>query len=207
MFHITSSIGVVLFWEISLDQDNFCFFIYSGIFAFHCFLMFILLVLLNPVLVSWVYLPSPISFGLSFFLVGESVFLTVVTQVSLFPIQLFFLYSFLDSLFRCLVYYHFTPCEFFQPANISELSVESEWKQVFSGLQASLQYSGQFHQCCNLNRLNSYSDFQFFGDLPSMRTMIGITINSTVFLVLWQNPSICLSFHFLLCTICGLLKW
>ena len=42
-----------------------------------------------------------------------------------------------------------------------DLSLESEWEQVSSGLQDSSEYSSRFLLCCGLDYIYSSSDFQF----------------------------------------------
>ena len=54
-------------------------------------------------------------------------------------------------------------CEIFTPALAG--SRESEWQQVSTGLQDSFQYSSRSHQCCNLDSLNSSSEFLSFTSL------------------------------------------
>ena len=39
--------------------------------------------------------------------------------------------------------------EFFTPALGDDLSLESEWLQVFSSQQDSFQYPGRSQQCCS----------------------------------------------------------
>ena len=57
--------------------------------------------------------------------------------------------------------YSLYPCEFFTPALVDGLSIESEWQQVSKNLQDSSQFSGRSQQCCNLDDLDSFSEFQF----------------------------------------------
>ena len=88
---------------------------------------------------------------------------------------------------------------------------------VSSGLQDSSQYSGQSQQCCSLNCLDSSSDFQLFqfpfqsfGDSSKHTKYNWYHHHPPVpqfLLVLRQGLSICLSFHFLLFSLCGLLEW
>ena len=53
-----------------------------------------------------------------------------------------------------------TPCEFFTPALIDGLSLESGWQQVSLSLKDFSQYSGQPQQCSNLDGLFSSPNFQ-----------------------------------------------
>ena len=62
-------------------------------------------------------------------------------------------------------YHYFTPCEFFTPASVSGLSMESAWLQVSSEVQDSSQYSDQSHQCNSLENFNSSIVFHFFQSL------------------------------------------
>ena len=89
--------------------------------------------------------------------------------------------------------------------------------QVFLGLQDFSQYSSWSQQCRHLNDRDSSSDFQLF---QYFYQSFGDSSEHTyenwyhrhqhvaqIFLVLWQGPSIFLSFHFLLISLCSLLKW
>ena len=58
--------------------------------------------------------------------------------------------------------YYFIFGEIFKSALADGLLLESEWQQVTSGLQDSGQYSVRSQQCCGLNSLDSFSDFQLF---------------------------------------------
>ena len=77
-------------------------------------------------------------------------------------------------------YPNFFLWEFFRAAYIGLLSLESKWQQVSSGLHDSSQYSDRSQQCCNLNGLNSSSDFQFLQSpletVTSAPTTTGITV-------------------------------
>ena len=59
-------------------------------------------------------------------------------------------------------YYYFTPSEFFTPVLISDISLESEWHQVSSGLQDCSQYFDQCYQCSSLNNLDFSFHFRLF---------------------------------------------
>ena len=59
------------------------------------------------------------------------------------------------------MHYYYTSHKFFALTLAGGLSRESDWQQV-SGLQDSSHYSGYSQQCCNLDGLDSSSDFQFF---------------------------------------------
>ena len=61
---------------------------------------------------------------------------------------------------RCYHYY-FISYNFFTLASADGLSLEFEWQQFCPGPQDSTQYSGQSHQFCSLNGLDSY--FHVFG--------------------------------------------
>ena len=52
------------------------------------------------------------------------------------------------------------PCKFFTPALADDLSLESEWQQVTSGLQDSSQYSSWPKKCWSLGDLCLSSNFQ-----------------------------------------------
>ena len=54
------------------------------------------------------------------------------------------------------------PWELFVPTLADGLSVNSKWQQVSSGVQDSSEYSDRSQQCCNLDDLDSSSDFQFY---------------------------------------------
>ena len=49
---------------------------------------------------------------------------------------------------------------FFTPVLADSFPLESDWQQVFSGLQDSSQYSGQSQQCCSLDGLHMSPYFQ-----------------------------------------------
>ena len=53
-----------------------------------------------------------------------------------------------------------TPCGFFTPALVDGLSLEPEWQQVSSSLHKSFLYFSQPQQCCSLDGLSLFSDFQ-----------------------------------------------
>ena len=59
-------------------------------------------------------------------------------------------------------YYYYYYYEFFTSVFANELSLESVWQQISSGLQDSSQYSSLFKQCCSLDGLDSSSDFKLF---------------------------------------------
>ena len=58
------------------------------------------------------------------------------------------------------MHYYITPCEFFTTTLADGLSLESEWQQISSGLQDSSQYYDRPQQCCSLNDIRSFLDFQ-----------------------------------------------
>ena len=66
-------------------------------------------------------------------------------------------------------YYCFILREFFTPVLAGGLSLESEWQQVPSGLQYSYYYSCQSLQCCDLDSLKPFTDYQFLSCLFSKR--------------------------------------
>ena len=65
-------------------------------------------------------------------------------------------------LFIVSYYNYFTFYKFFTPVLAGDLSLESEWQQVSSSVHDSSQYPGQSQQYCDLDGLDSSSDFQFF---------------------------------------------
>ena len=61
--------------------------------------------------------------------------------------------------------YYSTHWEFFPPALADGFLLVFEWQQVSSSLQDSSQYSDRSQQCCSLDGLGSFSDFQLFSSL------------------------------------------
>ena len=76
------------------------------------------------------------------------------------------------------------PCDFFTQVFVNGFS--PEWQQVSSGLQDSSQYSGRSQQCCNLDGLDSSSNFQclsfaFFFKFHAVIQQNGIIISSIIY--------------------------
>ena len=76
------------------------------------------------------------------------------------------------------------PCEFFTAALTGGLSLKSYWQQILLGLQNYSEYSSQSLWCLSF--------------LFSKRDNNISTSCFTAFSALWQDPSICLYFRFLL---------
>ena len=51
------------------------------------------------------------------------------------------------------------PLEFFESTFPDDISLESEWQQIFPSLQDSSRYSGRSQQCCSLDCLHLSSCF------------------------------------------------
>ena len=104
--------------------------------------------------------------------------------------------------------YYYTPGKFLIPDNAGEISLETKWQQLTSGLQHLSKYSGWAQQCGNLNGLDTLSDFQqilspfqAFGNCFKYSKYNWYHCHSHVrqfffFLVPWQCLSIFLSFLF-----------
>ena len=117
-------------------------------------------------------------------------------QWNIFPIQsCFALNSFWAYLLHSVILWLIIiiiiiPCEFFTLALAYSLSLESEWKQFYSGLPDSSQYSGRFQQCCSMmiSARPSISNFtplsKFSSIVPSAPTTTGTTVTLLPFLFL-----------------------
>ena len=103
------------------------------------------------------------------------------------------------ELFERTVYIFFYSLCIFIPALAGRLSQASERQQVSSCLQNFSGYSGGSQQCCSLNGLDSsFSILWRPFRVHQLQLISPSPTCSTVFLVLRQGPSNCLSFHFLL---------
>ena len=74
-------------------------------------------------------------------------------------------YSYTLSVLICCIFIILLIWESSTPTLADGFPVESKWKQVFSSLQNSYQYSGQSQQCFSLDGLHSFSYFQIFHPL------------------------------------------
>ena len=110
-----------------------------------------------------------------------------------------------------LAHHFYNPSfEFFTSIFVGKISQESKWQQVSSDFHDSSQYYGRSQQCCCLDSLDSYTDFQLFlfkhlETGPNTPTTIATNFILTFhsfFFVLWQDLSICQSFRFLLFSFC-----
>ena len=91
--------------------------------------------------------------------------------------------------------WYFTLCDFFSPA--VGLSLDTEREQVSSGLQDSSQYSSRSSLC--LDGLDSFNTFSnILGPFQAHKQQSQSSSCSIAFSVLWQGPSIYLSFQFIL---------
>ena len=80
-------------------------------------------------------------------------------------------------------YYYYTPCEFFPPALVDDLSLESGW------LRDSFQNSVWSQQCHTLDHLDLSSDFQLFQPyFMAFRTVhsVPITLSITIALMFYN---------------------
>ena len=119
--------------------------------------------------------------------------------------------SFLWLLWWSLWLYYCTFCEFFTPA----VSLSGVWMTAsllkFPGLFSvfwPILLSGwsQFFLCFPVSPVLSLSPWELF----KVHQLLLVSLSpsySTAFLVLWQGPSICQCFHFLLFFLCGLPEW
>ena len=94
-------------------------------------------------------------------------------------------------------------------------SKESEKLQIPSGLQDSQEYSSRCQLCASFCDLDFSSDFHSSSHFPNplgsfrvnrLQIVLLLPPCSTVFSVLWEDPSICQSFRFLLFSFCGSLE-
>ena len=103
----------------------------------------------------------------------------------------------------------FVPCSSVLPLILSfSCQLESTLKQVCARLNDSSQYSRWYYQCCGLDRFDSSSDFQSFQSFfpalwgpfqaQQLKLVSPWPTCSNVCFVLWQDPSISLSFCFLI---------
>ena len=145
------------------------------------------------------------------------------------PVSLFLKLFYLSLRCQCDYRYYYTLYEFSTPVLVDCLSLETEWQQVSSGPQDSSQYSGRSQQYCNLNDLDFHL-FQFlfhaFGDCskctnynwyhrhPQVPQFCVVFLFFCffffcvcVFLVLWQDLSIRLSFPFFWFSLSDPLEW
>ena len=147
-------------------------------------------------------------FNIKYFIGWRDLFYTIYIFIY---ICIMCIYNFLWIYYYYYYYYYFTPSEFFILAG--GLSLEFEWQQVSLALQDSSKYSGWSQQCCSLHGLDSSTDFLFFQSffpflcglilVHQLHQVLSSPSCSTGFLVLWQGPSICLSFCYISFSLSG----